>query len=68
MLHSHTLSADAIWADNSTWASCFSAILKYQAEGLSWLPGPPVASVYLAAKGVAALSIFLLAEVEGIFL
>ena len=68
LLHSHALSADAIWADHSTWASCFSAILKYQAEGLSRLPGPPVASVYLAAEGGAALGIFHTFEVEGIFL
>ena len=68
LLHSQFLSADTIWADSAAWASCFGAVVKCQAEGLSWLPGPPVATVYLATEGVAALSICLLAEVKGIFL
>ena len=67
-LYSHFLSTDTIWADDATWGSCCGAVVKYQAEGLSWLPGPPVASVYLATEGVAAFGIFLTAEVEGIFL
>ena len=68
LLYSQLLSTDTIWADDATWGSCCGAVVKYQAEGLSRLPGPPVASVYLAAEGVAALSVCLLAEVEGIFL
>ena len=67
-LYSHFLSADTIWADRATRASCFSAVFKCQAEGLSRLPGPPVAAIYLAAEGVAALSIYLPAEVDGKFL
>ena len=67
-LYLHFLSTDTIWADRATRASCFGAVFKCQAEGLSRLPGPPVASVYLAAEGVAAFGIFLTAEVEGIFL
>ena len=68
LMYSHFLPTDAIWADRATRASCFSAVFKCQAEGLSWLPGPPFAAVYLAAEGVAALGIVLLAEVDGIFL
>ena len=68
LLHSQFLSADTIWADGAAWAFCFGAVVKCQAEGLSWLPGPPFAAVYLAAEGVAALSIYLPAEVDGKFL
>ena len=67
-LYSHFLSTDTIRADCATRVSWFSAVFKCQAEGLSWLPGPPFAAVYLAAEGVAALGIVLLAEVDGIFL
>ena len=67
-LYSHFLSTDTIWADRATRASCFGAVFKCQAEGLGRLPGPPVAAVYLAAEGVAALSIYLPAEVDGKFL
>ena len=67
-MYSHFLSTDTIWADRATRASCFSAVFKCQAEGLGRLPGPPVAAVYLAAEGVAALSIYLPAEVDGKFL
>ena len=65
LMYSHFLPTDAIWADRATWTSSFSAVFKCQAEGLSRLPGPPVAAVYLAAEGVAALSIYLPAEVDG---
>ena len=68
LMYSHFLPTDAIWADRATWTSSFSAVFKCQAEGLSRLPGPPLASVQLAAEGVAALSINLFAEVNGIFL
>ena len=58
------LSADAIFTNVAARAPCYCTVLKCKAERLCWLPGPPVASIQLAAKCMAALCIILLTEVH----
>ena len=68
MLYSQLLPTNAIGTDGAAGAPYFCAVFKRQTKGLCWLPGPPVAPLQLAAKGVAALRVGCSFEVEGIFL